>query len=89
MLASSLLIKKRDGHPLEDDEIRYLIDGFCSGEVADYQMSALAMAICLRGMNPREIATLTRRVEELTAVVERLKPARKAAVKSSAKTAAN
>ena len=64
MLASSLLIKKRDGHPLEDDEIRYLIDGFCSGEVADYQMSALAMAICLRGMNPREIATLTRAMLE-------------------------
>jgi pyrimidine-nucleoside phosphorylase len=60
MLASSLLIKKRDGHPLEDDEIRFLVEGYGSGEVADYQMSALAMAICLRGMNSREITTLTR-----------------------------
>lgn len=59
MLASSLLIKKREGHALADEEIRYLIDGFCSGEVADYQMSALAMAICLQGMNPHEVATLT------------------------------
>lgn len=59
MLASSLLIKKREGLSLTDDEIRFLIDGFCSGEVADYQMSALAMAICLRGMDRREITTLT------------------------------
>ena len=60
MLASTLLIKKRDGHRLEDDEIRFLIDGFCSGAVADYQMSALAMAICVNGMDERETATLTR-----------------------------
>jgi pyrimidine-nucleoside phosphorylase len=59
MLASSLLIKKREGHSLADDEIRFLIDGFCKGEVADYQMSALAMAICLRGMDRDEITTLT------------------------------
>ncbi len=59
MLASSLLIKKREGHSLADDEIRFLINGFCSGEVADYQMSALAMAICVRGMDQREITTLT------------------------------
>jgi pyrimidine-nucleoside phosphorylase len=60
MLASTLLVKKRQGRSLTDDEIRFLIEGFCSGDVADYQMSALAMAICLRGMNPRETATLTR-----------------------------
>ncbi|MGB7326940.1 MAG: thymidine phosphorylase [Rubripirellula sp.] len=59
MLASTLLSKKRDGHPLLDDEIRFLIQGFCSGEVADYQMSSLAMAICLRGMTAHETATLT------------------------------
>ena len=59
MLAASLLIKKRDGHELTDSEIRFLVDGFTAGDVADYQMSALAMAICLQGMNPREIATLT------------------------------
>ncbi len=59
MLVSSLLIKKREGHSLTDDEIRFLINGFCTGEVADYQMSALAMAICVRGMDGREITTLT------------------------------
>ncbi len=64
MITSSLLIKKRDGHPLSDDEIRFLVDGFCRGEVADYQMSALAMAICLRGMNARETTTLTQAMLE-------------------------
>ena len=59
MLAASLLIKKRRGENLSDEEIRFLIDGFCDGSVADYQMSALAMAICLRGMTSRETATLT------------------------------
>lgn len=71
MLATTLLIKKREGHALEDDEIRFLIDGFCCGDVADYQMSALAMAICLRGMNPREIATLTRAMRESGDVLPR------------------
>ncbi|TWU60828.1 Pyrimidine-nucleoside phosphorylase [Rubripirellula tenax] len=64
MLASTLLVKKRDGNELSDDEIRFLIEGFCSGAVTDYQMSALAMAICIRGMNRREIATLTRAMLE-------------------------
>ncbi len=59
MLAAALLEKKRDGHALADDEIRFLVKGFCRGDVADYQMSALAMAICLRGMDFREISTLT------------------------------
>ena len=60
MLTASLLAKKRDGQPLSDDEIRWLVDGYGCGEVAEYQMSALAMAICCRGMSARETATLTR-----------------------------
>ena len=64
MNAASLLIKKRHGETLSDDEIRFLINGFCDGTVADYQVSALAMAICLRGMTPRETATLTRAMLE-------------------------
>lgn len=59
MLTSSLIVKKREGQELSDDEIQSLIGGFCDGSVTDYQMAALAMAICLRGMNPRETATLT------------------------------
>lgn len=64
MLASTLLAKKREGHALTDEEIRFLIGGFCSGEVADYQMSALAMAICIQGMDSREVLTLTRAMLE-------------------------
>ncbi|MCO8124071.1 thymidine phosphorylase [Stieleria sp. TO1_6] len=64
MFAANLLAKKRDGLSLNDDEIRFLIDGFCQGTVADYQMSALAMAICLQGMTPEETASLTRAMRD-------------------------
>ncbi len=64
MLAASLLVKKREGEELSDQEIRFLVNGFCCGEVTDYQMSALAMAVCLQGMTPRETATLTRAMLE-------------------------
>jgi len=60
MLVTSLLIKKRDGGALDDEEIRFLVDGHCTGEVTDYQMSAFAMAVAIRGMDARETATLTR-----------------------------
>ncbi len=59
MLTASLIAKKRNGRELSDEEIRFLIDGFCDGSVADYQMTALAMAICLRGMTRAETASLT------------------------------
>lgn len=59
MLTANLLAKKRDGHELDDDEIRFLIEGYCDGSVADYQMSALTMAVCLKGMSGRETTTLT------------------------------
>ncbi len=59
MLPANLIAKKRDGLSLSDDEIRFMINGFVAGEVADYQMSALAMAIVWRGMTPEEVASLT------------------------------
>ncbi len=59
MLTANLLAKKRDGHELADDEIRFLIEGFCRGEVTDDQMAALAMAVCIRGMRPEEVTALT------------------------------
>jgi len=54
-----LIALKRDGAALSEAQIRRLIEGFTAGEVADYQMSALAMAIFLRGMTPKETAALT------------------------------
>ena len=59
MIAKLILDKKREGHALGSAEIREFIDGFTKGEIPDYQMSALAMAICCRGMTERETADLT------------------------------
>ncbi len=54
-----LIIKKRQGHELSDEEIRFWIEGYTKGEIPDYQSSAMQMAIVFQGMNNREIATLT------------------------------
>ncbi len=54
-----VIAKKRDGGILTEDEIRFLIDGYCAGEIPDYQMSAWLMAVYLRGMTAEETAILT------------------------------
>ena len=59
MIAKLILDKKREGRALGSAEIREFVEGFTRGEIPDYQMSALAMAICCRGMNERETADLT------------------------------
>ena len=55
----SILEHKKAGLPLTDEEIAWFVAGFTRGDIPDYQASALAMAICLRGMDDRETATLT------------------------------
>jgi len=55
----ALIARKRDGHELSPDEITWLVRAFVAEEVADYQMSAFAMAVCLRGMTVRETTALT------------------------------
>jgi thymidine phosphorylase len=59
MEAVSVIAAKRDGGELSDDQIDWVVDGYTRGVVADEQMAALAMAILLRGMTPREIARWT------------------------------
>src|SRR3712207_2477045 len=59
MHVPSLIEKKRDGHELSPDEIAFLINAFTRGEIADYQMSAWAMAVFFRGMTARETQQLT------------------------------
>ncbi len=54
-----VITKKKHGEALSDEEIRELISEYTAGNVPDYQMSSLLMAICLKGMNDRETATLT------------------------------
>lgn len=55
----TLIERKREGQPLSAVEIHHLIAAFTSGEMPDYQMSALAMAIFFQGMSPEEISALT------------------------------
>lgn len=59
MRITDLIIKKRNGKSLEDGEIAYIINSLLSGEMADYQISALLMAIWFKGMNTHETAVLT------------------------------
>ena len=54
-----LILKKKQGGELSTDEIRYMIEGFTEGSIPDYQMSAMTMVICFRGMTPRETVDLT------------------------------
>jgi thymidine phosphorylase len=57
--AVEVIAAKRDKHELTDPQIDWVIDAYTRGVVADEQMSALAMAILLNGMNPREISRWT------------------------------
>lgn len=54
-----IILTKRNGKELSDEEISFFVKGFTSGEIPDYQASALLMAIYFKGMNNRETATLT------------------------------
>ena len=54
-----IIMKKRDGGELTDEEIRYFVNGFTAGVIPDYQASALLMAIVFRNMTRREIFSLT------------------------------
>src|SRR4051794_8145795 len=55
----NIISKKRDGGELAADEIGSLVSGYVRGDVPDYQMSAWAMAVYLRGMTVAETAALT------------------------------
>lgn len=54
-----VIAKKRDGGKLSKEEINYFINGYVEGKIEDYQMSALLMAICLKGMDAEETTILT------------------------------
>lgn len=54
-----IIDKKKRGEALTDKEIEFFVKGFTEGEIPDYQVSALLMAICLKGMNEEETTKLT------------------------------
>ncbi len=55
-----LLLKKRDGQALSQEEINWFINGYLKGEIAEYQMSAFLMASYFQGLEKPEIAALTK-----------------------------
>ena len=54
-----LIAKKRDGQSLSKEEIEWIVTGYTNGEIPDYQMSALTMAIFYQDMTDQEITDLT------------------------------
>ncbi|PKN94450.1 MAG: thymidine phosphorylase [Chloroflexi bacterium HGW-Chloroflexi-6] len=59
MRAVDIIIKKRDKQELTDAEIDFFVQGFTSGAISDYQVSAWAMAVFLNGMTAHETTALT------------------------------
>ncbi|HXP85234.1 MAG TPA: thymidine phosphorylase [Bryobacteraceae bacterium] len=62
MRTVDLIHRKRDGEELSAEEIAYLVDGYTSGSIPDYQMSAFLMAVFFTGMSDREVGALTERM---------------------------
>lgn len=54
-----IIDKKRDGYTLTHQELKYAFYNYMNGNIPDYQMSSLLMAICIRGMNDKETLDLT------------------------------
>ena len=59
MRAVDIIVKKRDGGTLSNEEIKFFIDGYTRGDIPDYQASAWAMAVLLKGMDAKETTDLT------------------------------
>jgi pyrimidine-nucleoside phosphorylase len=59
MRTVDLILRKRGGDELSVDEIRFLLDGYTSGDIPDYQMSAFLMATYFGGMTDRELSSFT------------------------------
>ena len=62
MRTVDLIHRKRDGEELSVEEIAYLVDGYTSGTIPDYQMSSFLMAVFFAGMTDREVSALTERM---------------------------
>lgn len=59
MRMADLILKKRSGGELTGGELDWMVQEFTAGNLPDYQMSAMLMAVCFQGMNERETAELT------------------------------
>ena len=70
MHMTDLIEKKKQGQTLTQEELHFIVRGYTAGDIPDYQMSALLMAICFRGMTPEETAQLTMEMEHSGDVVD-------------------
>lgn len=70
MRPQDVIRKKRDGQELSREEIVFFVDGVTTGRIADYQISALLMAIYLNGMNQTEQQILTEAMLESGSILD-------------------
>jgi len=70
MNVAELILKKRDGFPLAEAEIAFLIEGYTAGRIPDYQMAAFCMAVFHRGMTVEETLCLTRAMLQSGSVLD-------------------
>ncbi len=59
MSTVDIILKKKRGEELSSEDINYIVSGYTKGEIPDYQISALLMAVCFNKMNERETYDLT------------------------------
>lgn len=59
MTLYEIITKKKHNAELSAEEIEWVVAGFCRGDIPDYQMSALLMAVCFNSLSDRETADLT------------------------------
>lgn len=64
MRVVDIIEKKKNNEVLTSEEIHFIIDGYVKGEIPDYQVSSLLMAICFNGLNEQEQVALTKEMLE-------------------------
>lgn len=70
MIPAELIRKKRFRGTLSESEIEFFISGYATGKIPDYQMAAMAMAICFSGMTDVETSQLTRAMRDSGVVLD-------------------
>jgi pyrimidine-nucleoside phosphorylase len=64
MLPYEIIMKKRDGFALSEEEMKFFVNGYVRGNIPDYQMAAFLMAVYFRGMTDKETTIFTRLMVE-------------------------
>ncbi len=70
MRAADIIMKKRNGGSLSEEELRFFVQAYVSGDLPDYQAAAWLMAVYFQGMTPAETALLTRLMMESGRVMD-------------------